>query len=121
MRNSFGGGLAQLRGVELALLGALDELPDDGPGALYEAVGAGDGVLVPVEVLLGRGDEQDDEAHGVGAVGLDDARGGTTLPFDLDMVSPCSSLTMPWHSRLVKGSSKSTMPRSRSTFVQKRL
>ena len=46
--------------------------------------------------------------------------GGTTLPLDLDMVSPCSSLTMPWQSRLVKGSSSSIMPMSRRTLVQKR-
>ena len=47
--------------------------------------------------------------------------GGTTLPLDLLMVSPFSSFTMPWHSRFVNGSSTSTMPRSRRTFVQKRL
>ena len=62
-------------GIELAGVRASRELPDDGPGALDEAVGTGDGLLVPVEVLLGRGDEQDDEAHRVGTVGLDDTRG----------------------------------------------
>ena len=54
----------------------LDELPHDTPGALNEAVGALDGLGIPVEVLLGRGDKQDRQTHGVGAVGLDDrARG----------------------------------------------
>ena len=46
--------------------------------------------------------------------------GATTLPLDLDMTSPFSSLTMPWQSRSVKGSSHETMPRSRMTLVQKR-
>ena len=54
----------------------LDELPNDTPGALDEAVGALNGLGIPVEVLLGRGDKQDRQTHGVGAVGLDDrARG----------------------------------------------
>ena len=54
----------------------LDELPDDTPGALNEAVSALDGLGIPIEVLLGRGDKQDRQTHGVGAVGLDDrARG----------------------------------------------
>ena len=54
----------------------LDELPHDTPGALDEAVGALNGLGIPVEVLLGRGDKQDRQTHGVGAVGLDDrARG----------------------------------------------
>ena len=54
----------------------LDELPHDTPGALNEAVSALDGLGIPVEVLLGRGDKQDRQTHGVGAVGLDDrARG----------------------------------------------
>ena len=47
--------------------------------------------------------------------------GAMTLPFDLLLVSPCSSFTMPWHRRFANGSSKSTIPRSRSTFVKKRL
>ena len=47
--------------------------------------------------------------------------GGTTLPLDLDMVSPLASLTMPWQSRFSKGSSQSIMPRSRRTLVKKRL
>ena len=46
--------------------------------------------------------------------------GGTTLPLDLLIVSPLASLTMPWQSRLVNGSSKSSMSMSRQTFVQKR-
>ena len=46
--------------------------------------------------------------------------GETTLPLDLDMTSPCSSSTMPWHSRLVKGSSKLNMSMSRKTLVKKR-
>ena len=50
---------------------ALAEQPDHAPRALDEAVGAGDGLLVPVEVLLGRGDEEDGQTHGVRAVGLD--------------------------------------------------
>ena len=49
----------------------LDELPDGAPSALDEAVRAGHGVRIPIEVLLGRGDEQDRQAHRVGAVGLD--------------------------------------------------
>ena len=54
----------------------LDELPHDTPGAFNEAVGALNGLGIPVEVLLGRGDKQDRQTHGVGAVGLDDrARG----------------------------------------------
>ena len=54
----------------------LDELPHDTPGALDEAVGALNSLGIPVEVLLGRGDKQDRQTHGVGAVGLDDrARG----------------------------------------------
>ena len=54
----------------------LDELPHDTPGALDKAVGALDGLGIPVEVLLGRGDKQDRQTHGVGAVGLDNrARG----------------------------------------------
>ena len=43
--------------------------------------------------------------------------GAMTLPFDFDMVSPCSSFTMPWHKRFENGSSNSSSPRSRSTFV----
>ena len=54
----------------------LDELPHDTPGALDKAVGTLDGLGIPVEVLLGRGDKQDRQTHGVGAVGLDNrARG----------------------------------------------
>ena len=54
----------------------LNELPHDTPGALDKAVGALDGLGIPIEVLLGRGDKQDRQTHGVGAVGLDNrARG----------------------------------------------
>ena len=54
----------------------LDELPNDTPGALDEAVSALNGLGIPVEILLGRGDKQDRQTHGVGAVRFDDrARG----------------------------------------------
>ena len=54
----------------------LDELPNDTPSALDEAVGTLNGLGIPVEVLLRWGDKQDRQTHGVGAVGLDDrARG----------------------------------------------
>ena len=62
-------------GVDIAGDGTVRELPHDVPCALDEAVGARDGLGVPVEVLLRRGDEQDGEAHGVRAIRLDDAGG----------------------------------------------
>ena len=55
-------------------VGVAGEHPYDAPGALDEAVGARDGLGVPVEVLLGRRHEEDGKAHGVGAEWLDDAR-----------------------------------------------
>ena len=61
----------------------LDELPNDTPGALDEAVGALDGLGIPVEVLLGRGDKQDRQTHGVGAVGLDDRARGHDIALGL--------------------------------------
>ena len=45
--------------------------------------------------------------------------GETTLPLDFDIFAP-SLITMPWVNRLWNGSWKSTILRSRSTFVKKR-
>ena len=61
----------------------LDELPNDTPGALDEAVGALNGLGIPVEILLGRGDKQDRQTHGVGAVGLDDRARGHDITLGL--------------------------------------
>ena len=61
----------------------LDELPNDTPGALDEAVGALDSLGIPVEVLLGRGDKQDRQTHGVGTVGLDDRARGHDIALGL--------------------------------------
>ena len=61
----------------------LDELPNDTPSALDEAVGALNGLGIPVEVLLGRGDKQDRQTHGVGAVGLDDRARGHDIALGL--------------------------------------
>ena len=46
--------------------------------------------------------------------------GETTLPFDLDMISPCASATIPWCTRRRAGSSTPTQPASNSTLVKKR-
>ena len=61
----------------------LDKLPNDTPGALDEAVGALDGLGIPVEVLLGRGDKQDRQTHGVGAVRFDDRARGHDIALGL--------------------------------------
>ena len=61
----------------------LDELPNDTPGALDKAVSALDSLGIPVEVLLGRGDKQDRQTHGVGAVGLDDRARGHDIALGL--------------------------------------
>ena len=61
----------------------LDELPNDTPGALDEAVGALNGLGIPVEVLLGRGDKQDRQTHGVGTVGLDNRARGHDIALGL--------------------------------------
>ena len=47
-----------------------------------------DPLVGPVGVLVGRPDEQDVAARGVGAVALDDRAGETTLPLDLDIFAP---------------------------------
>ena len=45
--------------------------------------------------------------------------GGTTLPSGLGHDIAASSFTMPWHNRLVKGSSTSSNPISRSALVKR--
>ena len=69
------GGLVGKRAFDIALGGRLGKLAHGTPGALEEAVAARNGLGIPVEVLLGRGDEENGQAHGVGAIGLDDRAG----------------------------------------------
>ena len=62
-------------GIDLSPLGAVREQPHHTPGALDEAVGARDGLGVPVEVLLGRSHEENGQTHGVRTVGVDHTGG----------------------------------------------
>ena len=48
--------------------------PHDVPGALDKAISARHGLGIPVEVFLGRSDEENRQAHGIGTIGLDHAR-----------------------------------------------
>ena len=78
-----------------------------------------DALVGPVGVLVGRADEQDVAARGVGADALDDRRRRDDVARDLLIFAP-SLVTIPCVNSAWNGSWKSRWPRSASALVKKR-
>ena len=75
--------LGRARLVQRFLVGGSHQVVHDAPCAVHELVDARQAALVPQQVLVGRGHEQDVGAHGVGAVLGDHVLGGDDVALRL--------------------------------------